>query len=156
MSNTEPTAPINDGAQESVSTAATNFQDGVATTSDSSANNDQSTVTPVQDPQDATTQPSTGDVDTLATDQEPTNNALAQGTWGSSKWDYTKDGDDYVLTFHAGTLGTGGISKAEEFKDIPNYSNGGCKRIIKISFDKDVIANQDSSDLFSELRNLKK
>ncbi|UQS82644.1 hypothetical protein MOO45_03085 [Bombilactobacillus folatiphilus] len=98
----------------------------------------------------------TTNVDNTVTDSDAapaTNAPLAQGTWGTSKWDYTQDGDDYVLTFHAGTLGSGGISGSDEFKDIPGGSYN--KEITKIILDQDVVANEDSSSLFADLENLK-
>ncbi|UQS82325.1 BspA family leucine-rich repeat surface protein [Bombilactobacillus folatiphilus] len=77
---------------------------------------------------------------------------MAQGTWGTSKWDYTQDGDDYVLTFHAGTLGSGGID-GNEFKGITNDYH--VTKITKIVLDQGVVANEDSSLLFANLYNLK-
>ncbi|NUF98162.1 hypothetical protein GYW21_05020 [Lactobacillus mellis] len=38
--------------------------------------------------------------------EQPDTNIIAQGTWGTSKWDYTQEGADYILHLHAGTLGT--------------------------------------------------
>ncbi|UQS83686.1 BspA family leucine-rich repeat surface protein [Bombilactobacillus thymidiniphilus] len=70
----------------------------------------------------------------------------ASGIWGTSAWDYTQNGNDSVLTFHAGTLGAGSINDATQF------SNVGAN---KIKFDSDVIANADSSNLFAGLHNLR-
>ena len=81
---------------------------------------------------------------------------IDQGTWGTSKWEYTREGDDYVLHLHEGTLGLpkwysdkfayAGVGQLNE-----NFKN----QLTKIKFDSGVIANQDSAGLFYGLTNLK-
>ncbi|BDR59620.1 BspA family leucine-rich repeat surface protein [Xylocopilactobacillus apicola] len=73
---------------------------------------------------------------------------IKSGTWGTSKWDYVQDGNDYVLKFHAGTLAEGSICNI-------NYNDDRSK-LTRIEFDKDVVAAEDSSKLFNGLSRLKK
>ena len=81
---------------------------------------------------------------------------IDQGTWGTSKWEYTREGDDYVLHLHEGTLGlpkwysdkfvSAGVGQLNA-----NFNN----QLTKIKFDSGVIANQNSKGLFYGLTNLK-
>ena len=111
---------------------------------------------------------------TTTASQDPQVETIAQGTWGTSKWEYTHQGDDYILHFHAGTLGT---SSQKTVKD-PNYPNdiyldhylgsiGASpemfngnwqwnEELTQIIIDPGVRANQDSSYLFAGLNHLKK
>ena len=111
---------------------------------------------------------------TTTASQDPQVETIAQGTWGTSKWEYVHQGDDYILHFHAGTLGT---SSQKTVKD-PNYPNdiyldhylgsiGASpemfngnwqwnEELTQIIIDPGVIANRDSSYLFGYLKNLKK
>ena len=90
---------------------------------------------------------------------------IAQGTWGTSKWEYTHQGDDYILHFHAGTLGAsnhrylnyfdvvGSIgSSSEVFNGNWQWSDA----LTQIIIDPGVQANQDSSYLFAGLEHLQK
>ena len=73
-------------------------------------------------------------------------NVLDQGVDGTCNWDIVKDGDEVVLTIHAGQLDPGGVDeKTNEY-----LSN----EVTKIVIDPDVIAPKDSSNLFS-LSNVK-
>ena len=67
-------------------------------------------------------------------------NILDQGIDGTCKWDIVKDGDEVVLTIHAGQLDPGGV----EEKTNEYLSN----EVTKIVIDPDVIAPKDSSHLF--------
>ena len=67
-------------------------------------------------------------------------NILDQGVDGTCKWDLVKDGDEVVLTIHAGQLDPGGV----EEKTNEYLSN----EVTKIVIDPDVIAPKDSSHLF--------
>ena len=96
---------------------------------------------------------------------------IAKGTWGTSKWEYTHQGDDYILHFHAGTFGN---SSQKTIKDpnssylqhtvgsigtSPEVFNGNWQWIedlTQIIIDPGVKANQDSSYLFECLINLQK
>ena len=81
---------------------------------------------------------------------------IDQGTWGTSKWEYTREGDDYVLHLHEGTLGlpkwysdkfvSAGVGQLNA-----NFKN----QLTKIKFDSGVIANQNSTGLFYGLTNLR-
>ena len=75
-------------------------------------------------------------------------NVLDQGVDGTCKWDLVKDGNERVLTIHAGQLDPGYINSKIEYP----LSN----EITKIVIDPDVIASQDSSGLFNNFQNVKK
>lgn len=74
-------------------------------------------------------------------------NVLDQGVNGTCKWDLVKDGDDIILTIHAGQLDPGNFSEKinSDFKF----------EVTKIVIDPDVIAPKDSRNLFSWLGNVK-
>ena len=73
-------------------------------------------------------------------------NVLDQGVDGTCKWDVVKDGDEEVLTIHAGQLDPGSIfDKLKYHIDIENT---------KLIIDPGVIAPKDSSDLFSDFQNI--
>ncbi|NUG39760.1 BspA family leucine-rich repeat surface protein [Lactobacillus mellis] len=74
-------------------------------------------------------------------------NVIKQGVDGTCKWDVVKEGDEVVLTIHAGQLDPGDL--AEKTNDY--FRN----EITKIVIDPDVIAPKDSSNLFSWLGNVK-
>ena len=74
-------------------------------------------------------------------------NVLDQGVDGTCKWDIVKDGDEVVLTIHAGQLDPGGV----EEKTNEYLSN----EVTKIVIDPGVIAPQDSSNLFINFNNVK-
>ena len=95
---------------------------------------------------------------TTASSEQPNTNIIAQGTWGTSKWDYTQEGDDYILHLHAGTLGTPGKDKDNNGNiwdaGIGSLNTAFQDQLTKIIIDPGVIANQDSRGLFSHLGNL--
>ncbi len=73
-------------------------------------------------------------------------NVIGQGIDGTCKWDLVKDGDEEVLTIHAGQLDPGSIFyKLKYHIDIENT---------KLIIDPGVIAPKDSSDLFSGFQNI--
>ena len=73
-------------------------------------------------------------------------NILDQGVDGTCKWDLVKDGDEEVLTIHAGQLDPGSIfDKLKYHIDIENT---------KLIIDPGVIAPKDSFDLFSGFQNI--
>ena len=74
-------------------------------------------------------------------------NVLGQGVDGTCKWDVVKDGDEVVLTIHAGQLDPGDLA----WKINSDFSN----EITKIVIDPDVIAPKDSSSLFYNFFNAK-
>ena len=73
---------------------------------------------------------------------------IDQGTWGTSKWEYTREGDDYVLHLHEGTLGT------PKFLGINQLNSNFRNQLTRIKIDSGVIANEDSLGLFSGLTKL--
>ena len=86
---------------------------------------------------------------TSTSSEQPETNIIAQGTWGTSKWDYTQEGDDYILHLHAGTLGT---PQGEE--GVGSLNVAFWQQLTQIIIDPGVIANQDSHGLFSYLEKL--
>ena len=100
---------------------------------------------------------------TTTASQDPQVETLAQGTWGSSKWEYVHQGDDYILHFHAGTLGASSQDNSYNFLGSigvsPEVFNGNGQWIdalTQIIIDPGVKANQDSSYLFAGLYHLQK
>ena len=94
---------------------------------------------------------------------------IAQGIWGTSNWDYTHQGADYILHFHAGTLGVS--SHGEKITNDGFYHilgsigassavfNGNWNwndELTQIVIDPGVIANEDASYLFAGLEHLQK
>ena len=116
--------------------------------------NSASTPTAIADNQ-ATGNPTT----MAASSEQPETNIIAQGTWGTSKWDYTQEGEDDILHLHAGTLGAPGRDNYLD-RYIWDAGIGSLDRVFKdyltkIVIDPGVIANQNSRGLFSHLYNLK-
>ena len=70
---------------------------------------------------------------------------IDQGTWGTSKWEYKHEGNDYVLYLHEGTLGKTNISQLNGTFEV---------QLTKIKIDRGVVANQDSQGLFMDLSKL--
>ena len=90
---------------------------------------------------------------------------IAQGTWGTSKWEYTHQGDDYILHFHAGNLGASSHGYDNNNRDVgsigasPEIFNGNWQwsdALTQVIIDPEVKANQDSSYLFAGLYHLQK
>ena len=73
---------------------------------------------------------------------------IEQGVDGTCKWDLVKDGDEVVLTIHAGQLDPGYLAG----KINSDFIN----KVTKIVIDPDVIAPKDSTSLFSNFNNVKK
>ena len=74
-------------------------------------------------------------------------NILDQGVDGTCNWDVIKDGDEEVLTIHAGQLDPGYIYSKIEY---PLSSD-----VTKIVIDPGVIAPKDSENLFASFGNAK-
>ena len=77
--------------------------------------------------------------------------AIDQGTWGTSKWEYKHEGNDYVLYLHEGTLGKPDIY---DYQGINQLNSTFKDQLTKIKVDRGVIANQDSQGLFRGLSKL--
>ena len=74
-------------------------------------------------------------------------NVIKQGIDGTCKWDIVKDGDEVVLTIHAGQLDPGAISENIKYPfDI---------EVTKLVIDTAVIAPKDSENLFASFGNAK-
>ncbi|NVY96342.1 BspA family leucine-rich repeat surface protein [Lactobacillus sp. DCY120] len=96
---------------------------------------------------------------------DPNPGLIAQGVWGSSKWEFSQQGNDYLLHFHEGTLGRGQqyfIDKGHDFGSIGGDSQVFDKnqdwinKLTLIQFDQGVYANEISDYLFYHLINLRK
>ncbi|KJY59451.1 putative surface protein, partial (plasmid) [Bombilactobacillus mellifer] len=139
----------------------------------SSASKANETTQPVSQPT-APTAPqatkTTNSANTASTTTDPQVETIAQGTWGTSKWEYTHQGTDYILHFHAGTLGASSQKTITDPNGYHQYFLGSIgaspevfngnwqwnEELTQIIIDPGVIANQDSSYLFGHLKNLKK
>ena len=162
--------PTNSDATAAVATPNTGVtvpvSNGIATSTNPGNNNSTNSATssPTQDTGNSATTP-TASADnqtndnsntTAASSEQPETNIIAQGTWGTSKWDYSQEGADYILHLHAGTLGTPENNphwNQDEGIDILNaaFKN----QLTQIVIDKGVIANQNSTGLFKNLKSLK-
>ena len=95
---------------------------------------------------------------TAASSEQQETNIIAQGTWGTSKWDYTQEGADYILHLYAGTLGIPGKDKDDNGVNwdagIGSLNAAFKNQLTKIMIDPGVVANQNSRGLFSNLKNL--
>ncbi|NUG39026.1 BspA family leucine-rich repeat surface protein [Lactobacillus mellis] len=130
-------------------------------TSTNSGNNNSTnpaTSSPTPDSSNSAATPTTGadnpangnSANTPISSEQPETNIIDQGTWGTSKWDYTQEGADYILHLHAGTLGT-----PERDEGIGSLNTAFGQQLTQIVIDPGVIANLNSRGLFSHLRNLK-
>ena len=152
--NTGAAVPVANGT--ATSTNPENNNSTTPATSSSTPDTGNSATTPTT----GADNPANGNSNTTTVSSEqPETNIIAQGTWGTSKWDYTQEGDDYILHLHAGTLGT-----PEKYKDnngniwdvgIGSLNTDFKDQLTKIIIDPGVIANQDSRGLFGHVMNLK-
>ena len=151
--NTSATVPV---ANETVtSTNPGNNSSTNPATSSSTPDTGNSASTPVAASDNQTTGNSNT---TTVSSEQPETNIIAQGTWGTSKWDYTQEGADYILHLYAGTLGTPG--KDHGWGDTWDAGIGSLnaafkEQLTQIIIDPGVIANQNSRGLFSNLIKLK-
>ena len=148
--------------------AAVPVANGTTTSANPGNNNSTTPATnsPTQDTGNSATTPTTGadnpangnSANTPTSSEQPNTNIIAQGTWGTSKWDYTQEGDDYILHLHAGTLGTPGKYKDDNGyiwgEGIGSLNTAFNSQLTQIIIDPGVIANQDSRRLFSYLKKL--
>ena len=151
--NTGAAVPVANGTATSTNPENNNSTTPATNSPSPDTNNSASTPVAVSDDQ------TNGNSNTTtASSEQPNTNIIAQGTWGTSKWDYTQEGDDYILHLHAGTLGT-----PEKDKDDNGYTwdagigslNTAFKsQLTQIVIDPGVIANRNSRGLFSRLHNL--
>ncbi|MCO6530401.1 hypothetical protein, partial [Lactobacillus sp.] len=79
------------------------------------------------------------------------NELIDQGTWGTSKWEYTREGDDYVLHLHEGILGSPSNISDENCRvgvGVLQLNENFRNQLTKINIDPGVIANKCSDGLF--------
>ncbi|MGL6206550.1 MAG: BspA family leucine-rich repeat surface protein, partial [Lactobacillus panisapium] len=92
---------------------------------------------------------------TATTKAATTPEVIDQGTWGTSKWEYKHEGDDYVLYLHAGTLGESKwINSDFLYNGILQLNSTFKDQLTKIKIDQGVVANQESGGLFYGLNKL--
>ena len=92
---------------------------------------------------------------TATTKAATTPEVIDQGTWGTSKWEYKHEGDDYVLYLHAGTLGESKwINSDFVYNGILQLNSTFKDQLTKIKIDQGVVANQESGGLFYGLSKL--
>ena len=151
--NTGAAVPVANGT--TTSTNPENNNSTNPTTSSSATDTGNSASTPVVASNNQTNGNSTN---TSTSSEQPETNIIAQGTWGTSKWDYTQEGADYILHLHAGTLGTPG----EDHDNLETWDAGIAslntafqQQLTQIIIDPGVIANQNSIGLFRDLKKLK-
>ena len=149
--NTSATVPAANGTNTS-STAENNQPISTAT---SSSNQDTINTTTVNPAAGFDTQTTGNQTTTAASSEQPDTNIIAQGTWGTSKWDYTHVGENYILHLHAGTLGAPEKYNVWDLIGIGSLNTAFGQQLTQIVIDPGVIANQDSRGLFSNLRKLK-
>ena len=152
--NTGAAVPVDNGTTTSANPENSNSTNPATSSPSQDTGNSATTPTAGVD------NPANGNSNTTSTSSEqPETNIIAQGTWGTSKWDYTQEGDDYILHLHAGTLGT-----PEKYKDnngniwdvgIGSLNAAFEDQLTKIIIDPGVVANRYSQGLFSFLYNLK-
>ena len=99
--NTGAAAPVANGTATSTNSGNNNSTNHA--TSSPSKDSGNSAIIPTASADNQTNDNSNT---TAASSEQPETNIIAQGTWGTSKWDYTQEGADYILHLHAGTLGT--------------------------------------------------
>ena len=152
--NTGAAVPVANGTTTSTNPGNNNSTNPATSSSATDTGNSATTPTTGSD------NPANGNSNTTSTSSEqPNTNILAQGTWGTSKWDCIQEGDDYILHLHAGTLGTpvryNGLNGATWDIGISSLNTAFQQHLTQIIIDPGVIANQDSNGLFNQLVHLK-
>ena len=149
--NTGAAVPVANETATATNPGNNNSTDPVTSSSATDTGNSATTPTTGAD------NPANGNSNTTSTSSEqPETNIIEQGTWGTSKWDYIQEGDDYILHLHAGTLGTPGKdSDWDQDEGIGTLNAIFREKLTQIVIDKGVIANQNSTGLFKNLTSLK-
>ena len=143
--NTGATVPVSNGTATSTNPGNNNSTNPATSSPTQDTGNSATTPTASAD-----NQTNDNSNTTAASSEQPETNIIAQGTWGTSKWDYTQEGDDYILHLHAGTLGT-----PERDEGIVSLNTAFARQLTQIVIDPGVIANQNSRGLFIFLYNVK-
>ncbi|MCO6533815.1 BspA family leucine-rich repeat surface protein [Lactobacillus sp.] len=137
-SDTNNNQPTSDAHQDNIQSAA-NEKQNTPSGADNNVNDSVNQITKTQN------------VATKAAEPEMIN----QGTWGTCKWEYQHDGDDYVLHIHKGTLEVNRFSSAEIIDTEIDHQIIDSK-ITKIIIDPTVtVAANSGPSLFSDLTHLK-
>ena len=152
--NTGATGPAGNGTATSTNPGNNNPTNPATSSPTPDSSNSAATPTTGAD------NPANGNSNTIsASSEQPETNIIAQGTWGTSKWDYTQEGADYILHLHAGTLGIPGKDHYDNGytwdKGIGTLNAAFDNQLTQIVIDPGVIANQYSQDLFRDLKKLK-
>ncbi|MCO6530455.1 BspA family leucine-rich repeat surface protein, partial [Lactobacillus sp.] len=137
-SDTSNNQPTSDAHQDNIQSAA-NEKQNKPSNAGNNVNDSVNQITKTQN------------VATKAAEPEMIN----QGTWGTCKWEYQHDGDDYVLHIHKGTLEINRFSSAEIIDTEIDHQIIDSK-ITKIIIDPTVtVAANCGPSLFSDLTHLK-
>ena len=137
-SDTNNNQPTSDVHQDNIQSAA-NEKQNTPSGADNNVNDSVNQITKTQN------------VATKAAEPEMIN----QGIWGTCKWEYQHDGDDYVLHVHEGTLEVKQFSSAEIIDTEIDHQIIDSK-ITKIIIDPTVtVAANSGPSLFSDLTHLK-
>ena len=133
IANTIENQPTSDAHQDNTQ-SATNEKQNTPSGADNNVNDSINQITKTQN------------VVTKAAEPE----MISQGTWGTCKWEYQHDGDDYVLHVHEGTL------EVKQFSDAEIDQQFLRSKITKIIIDPNVSLGKGyGKNLFSYLVNLK-
>ena len=159
----------NSDATAAVLTPNTNTAEPAATETTDTSNNPENnnsantaTSSPTQDTGNSVSnlvafsdnQANGNSTNTSASSEQQETNIIAQGTWGTSKWDYTHVDNDYILHLHAGTLGTPIKDNNYYDEGIVSLNSDFSLKLTQIVIDPGVIANQNSGGLFIYLYKL--
>lgn len=140
-SDTSNNQPTSDAHQDNTQ-SATNEKQNKSSNAGNADNNVNDSVNQIT---------KTQNVATKAAEPEMIN----QGTWGTCKWEYQHDGDEYVLHIHKGTLEINRFSSAEIIDTEIDHQIIDSK-ITKIIIDPTVtVAANSGPSLFSDLTHLK-
>ena len=150
--NTSVTVPATNG----INTSSVAEKNQPVNTMTSSSNQDTNNTTIVNPAAVSDNQINGNSTNTAASsEQSDTTNIIAQGTWGTSKWDYTQEDENYILHLHAGTLGVPVTDWLGYSEGIESLNTAFGQQLTQIVIDPGVIANQNSCSLFKYLGNLK-
>ena len=149
--NTSATVPATNG----INTSSAAEKNQPVNTMTSSSNQDTNNTTVVNPAAVSDNQINGNSTNTAASSEQSDTNIIAQGIWGTSNWDYTQEGEDYILHLHAGTLGAPVTDLLGDSEGIGHLNTAFGQQLTQIVIDPGVIANQNSCSLFKYLGNLK-
>ena len=149
--NTSATVSATNG----INTSSAAEKNQPVNTMTSSSNQDTNNTTVVNPAAVSDNQINGNSTNTAASSEQSDTNIIAQGIWGTSKWDYTHVDNDYILHLHAGTLGAPEKYNVSDLIGICSLNTSFSQQLTQIVIDPGVIANQNSCSLFKYLGNLK-